>query len=83
MASFNWKKKIEDSLRDVLIIDHNYRSSRNIFWVKGGKHKTTKGIPGSYVSTKTYWWNLWRRAGERLCSLQKMDQRVNTTTKIL
>ena len=74
MASFDWKKNIEDSLRDGLIVDHNYRGSRNIFRVKGGKRKTTKGIPGCYGSTKTYWWNLRRRAGERLCSLQKMNQ---------
>ena len=61
-------------------IDHNHRRCWNILRFKDGKCKTTKSISSWYGSTKTYWWNLLRRADERLCLLQKMDQRVNTTT---
>ena len=44
--------------------------------LKDGLIISIKGIPRCYGYTKTYQWNLWRRAGERECSLQKMDQRV-------
>ena len=75
------EKKIEDSLKDGLII--TIGAAGIILRVKGGKRKTTKDIPRCHGYTKTCWWYLRRRAGERLCCLQKMDQRVNTTTKIL
>ena len=39
MASFDWKKSIEDSLKDGLIITIGAAK------VKGDKRKTTKGIP--------------------------------------
>ena len=71
MASFDWRKNIEDSLR---WIDHKHRGRWNIFRFKGGKRKTTESIYGRFEYTKTYWWDLWKRANERLCSLQKMDQ---------
>ena len=70
MSSFDWKKNIEDSLRDGLIITI-------------GATRIFLGLKALGVkSPDVYWWNLWRGVGERLCSLQKMDQRVNTT-KIL
>ena len=72
MATFNWKKNIEDSLKDGLIIDIG---AAGIFYgLNGGKCKTTKGISRCCRYTKTYWWDLRRHLGERLCSLQKMDQ---------
>ena len=73
MASFDWKKNTEDSIKDS-IKDRNYQGCWNILRVKSGKGKTTKGISRCYGFTKTYWWDLRRRAGERLCSLQKMDR---------
>ena len=62
-------------------MDHNHRGRCNIFRFKSGKCKTTKGIFRPHGFTETSWWDLRRCAGEKLCSLQKMDQRVNTTTK--
>ena len=80
MSSFDWKKNIEYSLRDGLIITIG---ATGIFLrFKGSKRKTTESIFGRYGYTKTYWWDLRRCANERLCSLQKMDQQA-TTTKIL
>ena len=46
MTSFDWKKVIEDSLRDRLII--TIGATGIFFGGKGGKHKTTKGIGGCY-----------------------------------
>ena len=46
MASFDWKKK---NLRFYQRrIDHNHNHDRNILRAKGGKHKTTKGVPRCY-----------------------------------
>ena len=70
MSSFDWEKNIEDSIRDGLIITIG---ATRIFW----RLKALGVKPPD-----AYWWNLWTGAGERLCSLQKMDQRVNAT-KIL
>ena len=72
MNSFNWKENIEDSLRDGLII--TIGATRIFFGLEAANEKTTKGISRCYGNPKTCRWNLWRGAGERLCSLQKMDQ---------
>ena len=56
--------------------DYNNWGHRNIFRIKSSKCKTAKNIPRYHGYHKTCRWNLWRSAGERLCSLQKMDQRV-------
>ena len=56
--------------------DYNHPGYQNTFQVKGGKRKTTKGVSRCHGYHENCWWNLWRGAGERLCSLQKMDQRV-------
>ena len=57
-------------------IDHNSHNNRNILRTKSGKCKTTKGIHGHDGYHEASWWHLWRSISERLCSLQKMDQRV-------
>ena len=67
MTSFNWKKKIEDSLKDGLIM--TIGAAGIILRVKDGKRKTTKDICRRHGYTKTCWWYLQRRSGERLCSL--------------
>ena len=38
--------------------------------------QTTKGIPGCYGYYETCRWNLWTGVGERLWTLQEMDQGV-------
>ena len=74
MSSFDWNKNIEDSIKDGLILT---ATTTGIFFrAKGGKRKTAKGIPGCHGYHKTCWWNLWRGIDDRLCSLQKMDQRM-------
>ena len=62
MSSFDWKKNV-----------HNHR---NIFRIKSSKRKATKDISECHGYHKTCRWNMWSGAGEGLCSLQKMDQRV-------
>ena len=69
MSSFDWKKNIEDSLRDGLII--TIGAAGTLFGLKATK--TIRGISRCYGHPRTHRWNLWRGAGERLCSLQKMD----------
>ena len=56
--------------------DHNCYNHRIIFCTKVDKRKTAKGISGCLGYHKTCRWNLWGDVGERLCSLQKMDQRL-------
>ena len=63
MSSFDWKKNIEDIIKDGVIITTG----------------ATDILIYVYVC-KPYRWNLWRGVGERLCSQQKMDRQVNTTT---
>ena len=57
-------------------IDDNCHHDRNILRTTGGKRKTTKGIPGCYGYHETCWWNSGWCSCQRLCSPQKMDQRV-------
>ena len=57
-------------------IDHNSHHNRNILRTKGGKCKTTKGVPGCYGYHEICWWNSGWCLCQRLCSLHKMDQRV-------
>ena len=56
--------------------EHNCHNHRNIFCTEGGKRKTTKGISRCYGYHETCRWHLWRGVGERLYSVQKMDQPV-------
>ena len=60
---------------------YNHWSHRNIFWAKGVKRcNTTKDIQaGCYGCHDACRWDLWGSIGQRLCILQKMDQRVNAT----
>ena len=51
MASFDWKKNIEDCIKVGLII------TANILCIKGGKCKTTKGVYGCHGYYETCWWN--------------------------
>ena len=74
MISFNWKKNIEDSIKDGLIISINH--DRNIVRTKDGKRKTTKGVPRCHGYYETCWWNSRWCPCQRLYSLLKMDQRV-------
>ena len=57
-------------------IDHNSHYDRNILRTKGGKRKTTKDVSGCHGYHETCRWNSWWGVGERLYSLQKMDQWV-------
>ena len=74
MGSFNWKKNIEDSMKDGLIITI---TMTGIFYtLKGGKYKTTKGVPRCHGYHETCWWNSRWCPCQGLCSLEKMDKRV-------
>ena len=74
MSSFDWKKNVEDSIKDGLIITAT--TTGICFCIKSGKCKTAKGIPRCHGYHKTCPWNLWESVGKRLCSLQEIDQRV-------
>ena len=75
MSNFNWKKSIEDSIKDGLIIT---ATTTEIFFA----------LKAANVKHQRHLWMLWISSklpveyvegciiGERLCSLQKMDQRV-------
>ena len=75
MISFDWKKNIEDSIKDGLIIT---ATTTGIFYVlKAANVKPPKAsVPGCYGYHETCWWNSGWCPCQRLCSLQKMDQRV-------
>ena len=75
MSSFDWKKNIEDSIKDGLIIT---ATTTGIFYVlKAANVKPPKAsVPGCYGYHETCWWNSGWCPCQRLCSLQKMDQRV-------
>ena len=74
------EKNLEDSIKDGLII--TIRAAGIFFGLKVGNVKPPKASLDAMDLLKLTGGRR-RRAGERLCSLQKMDQRVNTTTKIL
>ena len=69
MSRFDWKKNAEDSIKDGLIIT---ATMTGIFYIR----KTTKDVPRFYGYHETCWWNSGWCPCQRLCSLQKMDQRV-------
>ena len=73
MASFDWKKNIEGSLRDGLIITSG---AIKIFFRLKVANVCYGCYYGCYGYHETCPWNLWRVAGEILCILQKMDQQV-------
>ena len=55
MSSFDWKKNVEDSIKDGLIIT---ATTTGIFYVlPAAKRKTTKSIPGCHGYHDTCWWN--------------------------
>ena len=82
-SSSNWRKNIEDSLKDGVIITTG--ATRIFFELKVlNVVKTTKDIQtGCYGYDETCRLNLWRGIYEKLCSLQQMDQRVNTTKNFI
>ena len=53
MASFDWKKNIEDSIKDGLIITATVTRIRT----KGSRHKTIKGVFRCYGYHEVCWWN--------------------------
>ena len=63
MSSFDCKINVEDSIKDGLITT---ATTTGIF----------KVVPGCYGCHKTCWWDSEWCPCQRLCSLQKMDQRV-------
>ena len=70
-CSFDWKKSIEDSIKDGLIIT---ATTTGIFYViKAANVKPPKACYGYH---ETCWWNSGWCPCQGLCSLQKMDQRV-------
>ena len=74
MTSFDWKKHIEDSIKDGLII--NAATTGIFFALKAENIKPPKASLDGNGYHETYRWNLCRSIGQRLCSLQKIDQRV-------
>ena len=74
MSTFDWKRNIEDSIKDGIIITAT--TTGIFFGLKGGKRKTTKGISGCHGYHETCRWDMWKSAGKGLCGLQEMDQRV-------
>ena len=72
MASFYWKKNIEDPIKDELIL--TAKATVIFFGAKVDRYKTT--IPGRYVYRKICRQNIGWCPCQRLCSLQKMDQIV-------
>ena len=75
MSSFDWKKNLEDSIKDGLIIT---ATMTGIFYIlKAANVKPPKpSVPGCYGYHKTCWWNSGQDPCQGLCSLKKMDQRV-------
>ena len=72
MTSFDWKKNIEDSIKDGLIIT---ATTTGIFYVpKGGRHKATKSVFRCYGYHEACRWNMWRSIGQRLRGLRKVDR---------
>ena len=57
-------------------IDHNSYRDWSILRTKGGKRKTTKGVPGCDGYHETCWLNSGWCPCQGLCSLQKMVQQV-------
>ena len=77
MSSFNWKKNIEDSVKDGLII--TTWATGIFFGLKTVGVKTLKASLNAmecYGYHDTCRYDLWRSLNERLYSLQKTDQRV-------
>ena len=74
-SSDYWKRNVEDSVKDGLIIT---ATTTGIFYVlKAANVKPPKAsVPGCYGYHETCWWNSGWCLCQRLCSLQKMDQRV-------
>ena len=72
MASFDWKKKTEDSIKDGLII--TVGAAGIFFGLKTTNIKPPKTSLDAMDLLKLNWGNMRRCAGERLCSLQKMNQ---------
>ena len=55
MSIFDWKKNVEDYIKDGLIIT---ATTTGIFHVlQAAKRKTTKSIPGCDGHHDTCWWN--------------------------
>ena len=69
MSSLDWKKNVEDSIKDGIIIT---ATTTAIFFVL----KASNDIYGCNGCDKTCRWNNKRGIGEGICSLQKMDQRI-------
>ena len=74
MTSFSWKKNIEDSLRDGLIIIIG--ATAVFFGLKATNVKPPRAAFDAMDIIKLNRWDLRRCLSKRLCSLQKMDQRV-------
>ena len=68
MSSLDWKKNIEDSMKDGLII--TITTTGILYALK------VVNVFGCYGYHETYWWNSRLCPCQRLCSLQKIDQRV-------
>ena len=72
MGSFDWKKNVEDSIKDGLIIT---ATTTGMFYVlKAAKRKTTKVVLGCHGYHEIFWWNSGWCPCQGLCSLQKTDQ---------
>ena len=74
MSSFDWKKNIEDSIKDTLIITTT--TTRIFHALKAAKVKPPKASLDAMDIMKIAGGICGWGVGERLCSLLKMDQRV-------
>ena len=73
MANFDWKKNIEDSIKDGLIIT---ATTTGIFYVRKAANVKPPKASLDAMKLENCWWNSGWCLCQRLCSLQKMDQRV-------
>ena len=76
MASFDWNKNIEDSIKNGLIIT---ATTTGIFFaLKAANVKPTRASLDAMDIVKLAggFWGVGVDVGERLCSLQKMDQQM-------
>ena len=73
MSSFDWKKSVEDFIKDGLIITDT--ATEIFFTLKATGLKPPKtSLDAMDIMKLTC--NLLGSVGERLCSVQEMDQRV-------
>lgn len=72
MRSLDWRKNIEDSIKDGLIITAT--TTRIFFVLKAANVKPPKSISRCPGYHEFCWRNMWIGINKRLCNLQEIDQ---------